>query len=163
MKTISQNCVDLVKHFEGLFLKAYKCPAGVWTIGWGHTGLRHNDGTVRAGRVITKAQAEELLKLDLVEKYAPMVRRLVKAPVNQAQFDALVSFHFNTGKLGASTLLKRLNAEDYAGAAEQFMRWTKARDPKTGQRVELRGLVRRRRAERALFLGGDWRAAAVTW
>jgi lysozyme len=163
MKTISQQCVDIVKHFEGLFLKAYKCPAGVWTIGWGHTGLKHNDGTVRAGRVITKAQAEELLRADLNGKYAPGVARLLKVRVTQAQFDALVSFHFNTGALGKSTLLKRINEGKMEEAAEQFVRWTKARDPKTGQRVELRGLVRRRRAERALFLGGDWRAAAVTW
>lgn len=138
-----------MKHFEGLFLTAYLCPAKVWTIGYGHTGIKHNDGTVKRGQKITKTEAEKLLAFDLQTKYAPDVRRMVKVPVNQSQFDALVSFHFNTGALGRSTLLRMLNAGDVKGAAAQFARWTRG-----GGRV-LPGLVRRRKAERHLFETGE--------
>lgn len=145
---ISQKGVDLVKHFEGLFLNAYLCPANVWTIGYGHTGIKHNDGTVRAGRKVTKQQAEQLLADDLNAKYAPDVRRFIAVPLTQDQFDALVSFHFNTGALGKSTLRRKLNAGDYSGAATEFAKWTRG-----GGKV-LPGLVRRRRAERKLFESG---------
>lgn len=145
---VSALGVQLVKHFEGLYLKAYLCPAKVWTIGYGHTGLKHNDGTVKKGRVITEEQAEALLMQDLNTKYAPDVRRLVKVPLEQHQFDALVSFHFNTGALGRSTLLKKLNQMDKGGAALEFLKWTKG-----GGKV-LPGLVRRRKAEQYLFNTG---------
>jgi lysozyme len=144
----SAQCVTLVKHFEGLFLKAYLCPAKVWTIGYGHTGLKHNDGTVKRGRKITSEQADVLLAADLTEKYAPDVRKLVKVPLKQHEFDALVSFHFNTGALGKSTLLKKLNQMDKGGAALEFMKWTRG-----GGKV-LPGLVRRRKAEQYLFNTG---------
>lgn len=144
---ISAQGVQLVKHFEGLFLKAYLCPAGVWTIGYGHTGLTHNDGTVKAGRKITEAEAEALLFHDL-NHFAPSVEKLVKVPLAQHEFDALVSFHFNTGGLGKSTLLKKLNAGDRSGAALEFLKWTKG-----GGKV-LPGLVRRRKAEQYLFQTG---------
>jgi lysozyme len=146
---LSQKGIDLVKHFEGLYLTAYLCPAKVWTIGYGHTGIKHNDGTVKRGQKITKGEAEKLLAFDLQTKYAPDVRRMVKVPVNQSQFDALVSFHFNTGALGRSTLLRLLNAGDVKGAGAQFARWTRG-----GGRV-LPGLVRRRKAERHLFETGE--------
>lgn len=145
---ISALGVQLVKHFEGLYLKAYLCPAKVWTIGYGHTGLKHNDGTVKKGRVITEQEAEALLFQDLNTKYAPDVSRLVKVPLDQHQFDALVSFHFNTGALGRSTLLKKLNQNDKGGAALEFEKWTKG-----GGKV-LPGLVRRRKAEQYLFNTG---------
>lgn len=149
---ISPAGIELVKHFEGLFLKAYKCPGNVWTIGYGHTGLKHNDGTVRPGRVITEKEAEELLAHDLNEKYAPTVRRVVKRRLKQHEFDALVSFHFNTGALSRSTLLRLLNARaDGEAVGAQFLRWVRG-----GGRV-LAGLVRRRHAERAMFLCEDWR------
>jgi len=141
--------IELVKHFEGLFLRAYLCPAKVWTIGYGHTGKTHNDGTVKRGLTISEREAESLLEFDLNTKYAPDVLRLVKVPLTQDQFNALVSFHFNTGALGKSTLLKKLNAGDYEGAAAEFRRWTRG-----GGRV-LPGLVRRRRAERRLFETGQ--------
>lgn len=147
--TISQRGIDLVKHFEGLYLKAYVCPAGVWTIGYGYTGKKHDDGTVRGGQEISEATAERLLAEDLNTKYGPAVERLVKVPLEQHQFDALVSFHFNTGALGRSTLLKKLNMGDYEGAAAEFDRWTRG-----GGRV-LPGLVRRRRSERRLFESGQ--------
>jgi lysozyme len=146
---ISQKGIDLIKHFEGLYLMAYLCPAKVWTIGYGHTGIKHNDGTVKPGQRITRARAEELLAMDLNTKYAPDVRRMAKVPLTQTQFDALVSFHFNTGALGRSTLLRKLNAGDYKGAAAEFARWTRG-----GGKV-LSGLVRRRKAERHLFETGE--------
>jgi lysozyme len=144
---ISPLGIELIKHFEGLYLKAYKCPAGVWTIGYGHTGLTHQDGTVKAGRKITNAEAKELLIHD-INKFAPSVEKLVKVPLKQQEFDALVSFHFNTGSLGRSTLLKKLNQMDKGGAALEFLRWTRG-----GGKV-LPGLVRRRKAEQYLFNTG---------
>jgi lysozyme len=148
---ISKEGIELIKHFEGLFLKAYRCPANVLTIGYGHTGITHNDGTVKRGGMITEVEAEQLLKLDL-GKVGLDVKRLVKLPLEQHQFDALVSFQFNLGKLGQSSLLRRLNAGDDVGAAGEFPRWVYA----AGNRLS--GLVRRRAAERAMFEGGNWRA-----
>lgn len=146
---ISPLGIQLVKHFEGLYLTAYQCPAGIWTIGYGHTGLKHNDGTVMKGRKITAEQAEMLLGFDLNTKYGPAVQKMLTVPVQQHELDALVSFHFNTGSLAKSTLLKKLNAGDRAGAAEEFLRWTRA----AGK--VLPGLLRRRRAERHMFLTGQ--------
>lgn len=138
----SQKGLDLIKSFEGLRLSAYKCPAGVWTIGYGTTA------GVKPGQSITKERAEELLRDD-VKRFEDQVLRLVKVPLTQGQFDALVSFTYNLGaaNLGNSTLLRLLNAGDYKGAAAQFDRWTKAGGK------ELPGLVKRRAAERALFEG----------
>lgn len=148
--TPSQLCLDLVKHFEGLYLKTYLCPARIFTIGYGHTGLMHNDGTVFPGRKITESEAEALLRYDL-EKFSGKVARLVKVPLEQHQFDALVSFAFNVGEgaLSRSSLLKKLNAHNYAGAAEEFAKWNKG-----GGKV-LSGLTRRRKAERHLFATGE--------
>jgi lysozyme len=151
---ISNKGVGLVKHFEGLFLMSYLCPAQVWTIGYGHTGIKHNDGTVKRGMKITQEKAEGLLAMDLNTKYAPDVLKAVKVKLEQHQFDALVAFHFNTGALNRSTLLRKLNAGDFSGAAEEFGKWTKARD-KSGKLVVLNGLVRRRKAERHLFETGE--------
>ncbi|MEN6534626.1 MAG: lysozyme [Bryobacteraceae bacterium] len=137
----SNPAVELIKQFEGLKLDAYNCPAGVLTIGYGHTGT-----DVVCGMKITAEEADRLLRNDL-RHFEKRVQQLVTVPLTQGQFDALVSFAFNVG-LGAlerSTLLRKLNAEDYRGAAEEFGRWTKA----AGK--ELPGLVRRRRAERQLF------------
>jgi lysozyme len=145
----SQNGVDLIKHFEGVRLDAYQCSAGVWTIGYGHTR------GVKPGARITEHDAERMLESD-IESFERGVLRHVKVTLTQSQFDALVSFSFNVG-LGAlvhSALLRRLNAGDIIGAADQFLRWNKA----AGK--VLAGLVRRRAAERALFLGQDWRVAA---
>lgn len=140
----SQKGLDLIKSFEGLRLSAYKCPADVWTIGFGTTA------GVKPGQTITKERAEELLRED-VKRFEAQVLRLVKVPLTQGQHDALVSFVYNlgAGNLSNSTLLRLLNAGDYAGAAAQFDRWNKA-----GGKV-LAGLVRRRAAERALFEGAS--------
>jgi len=138
---VSDDGIDLIKQFEGCRLKAYLCPAGVWTIGYGHTG------GVNKGDVITEDDADDLLRADLV-RFERSVLRLVRVPLSQGQFDALVSFAFNLGggALQRSTLRQKLNRGDYEGAAEQFMKWTRA-----GGRV-LAGLVRRRQAEYELFV-----------
>lgn len=142
MKT-SQAGIELVQSFESCELNAYVCPAGVVTIGWGHTGKN-----VAAGQCITQARADELLAEDL-GRFEREVERLVKVPLAQHQFDALVSFSFNVGAaaLAGSTLLKKLNAGDYRGAADEFPKWNRG-----GGKV-LAGLTRRRAAERQMFLG----------
>lgn len=145
-REVNARGIELIKHFEGCYLEAYKDSVGVWTIGYGHTGLVHRDGTVKAGRTITRAEAEELLRHDL-RVFARRVEEGATVPLGDDQFAALVSFDFNTGGFLKSTLRKKLNAGDYAGAAEQFLPWDKA----GGKR--LRGLTRRRRSERRLFLG----------
>lgn len=143
MCNISQKGIDLIKGFEGIRLEAYK-PVKTeefWTIGYGHYGK-----DVSQGQKITRSEAENLLKDD-VKKFVIGVNKLVDVPVNQNQFDALVSFAYNVG-LGAfskSTLLKKLNEKDYAGASKEFARWNKA-DGKV-----LTGLTRRREKERDLF------------
>jgi lysozyme len=148
----SQKGVDLIKEFEGLRLKAYLCPARVWTIGYGHTTAA-GPPIVQPGMTITKAQAEEILRSDL-GKYEAGVLNLVKVSLTQSQFDALVSFAYNcgVGALARSTLLKRVNAGRFDAVPAELMKWTKA-----GGR-ELAGLVRRRRAEAALWRAVDERA-----
>ena len=139
MKT-SLEGINLIKHFEGCELEAYKCPAGVWTIGYGHIK------GVEEGDVITEQQADDMLVEEL-EEYENYIHNLVNCPLNQNQFDALVSWVYNLGSsnLQASTLLKVLNAGDYAGVPAQMLRWNKA-----GGKV-LEGLTRRRQAEADLF------------
>ena len=139
---ISNKGKDLIKKYEGCKLEAYKCPAGIWTIGYGHT-----DANVTSGTKITQEQANKLFNQD-IKKFEKGVEQMVKVLINQNQFDALVSFSFNLG-LGAlqnSTLLKKLNAKDYQGAANEFDRWVYAGNKK------LEGLIRRRREEKELFL-----------
>lgn len=139
---INQEGLDLIKEFEGCRLEAYLCPAGIPTIGYGHTR------TAKIGQVITEAKAESLLREDLKDA-EEAVDRLVTATINDNQFSALVSFVFNVGA-GAfkeSTLLSLLNTNaDTAIVANQLRRWNKAGDR------ELPGLTRRRQAERALFV-----------
>jgi len=138
----SQKGIALIKSFEGLRLKSYQDSVGVWTIGYGTTR------GIGPGMTISNEQAERMLQNDIA-RFEPEIERLVKVLLNQGQWDALMSFTYNLGatNLGSSTLLRLLNAKDYAGAAEQFPRWNKA-----GGQV-LNGLVKRRAAERALFLG----------
>lgn len=145
----SDKGIALIKQFEGCKLTAYPDPGSggaPWTIGYGWT--QPVDGKpVRPGMTIDQATADRLLKTGLVS-YENDVSRLVKVKLSQGQFDALVSFTYNLGSrsLSTSTLLSKLNAGDYAGAADEFPRWNKA-----GGKV-LNGLTRRREAERALFL-----------
>ncbi|MFH4945096.1 lysozyme [Enterobacter hormaechei] len=142
----SEKGIALIKQFEGCELTAYQDSVGIWTIGYGWT--QPVDGKpIRAGMTIKQETAERLLKTGLVS-YESDVSRLVKVGLTQGQFDALVSFTYNLGarSLSTSTLLRKINAGDYAGAADEFLRWNKA-----GGKV-LNGLTRRREAERALFL-----------
>ena len=140
MKT-SQKGIDIIKQFEGCRLSAYKCPANVWTIGYGHTY------GVKAGQKISQKQAEEFLKKDL-KSFEAAVNNYVKVSLSQSQFDALVSFSFNVGSeaLRTSTLLKLLNQGKYEEAAGQLDRWVFA----SGKKLD--GLVRRRKAEKELFM-----------
>lgn len=152
---ISQNCIDMIRHFEGCKLVAYKCPADVWTIGYGHTQGVHE------GMTITQAQADDMLRQEIA-RFEREVESLIKIPSPlQCQFDALVSFAYNVGSdidsdnlaegLGDSTLLKKFNAGDIAGAAAEFPKWNRA-----GGKVS-NGLINRRNAERRMFLGLKWR------
>ena len=137
---IGTKGLEMIKHFEGLELNAYQCAAGVWTIGYGHTK------GVQKGMVISEDTANEMLVEELNE-YENYINTLVTVELNQNQFDAMVSWVYNIGggNLKASTLLKVLNAGDYAGVPAQMMRWNKA-----GGKV-LEGLTRRRQAEADLF------------
>lgn len=137
---ISNTGIDLIKHFEGCETVAYKCPAGVWTIGYGHIK------GVQEGQVITETEAHEMLVEELTE-YENYINNAVTVSLNQNQFDAMVSWVYNlgSGNLNSSTLLKVLNSGDYAGVPEQIMRWNKA-----GGKV-LAGLTKRRQAEANLF------------
>lgn len=139
----STACLDLITRYEGFSPTPYRCPAGVWTIGYGHTA-----GVSSSSPAITQQDAAQLLSADL-EPLGRAVAAVLHIETTQQEFDALVSFAYNVGisALRGSTLLRELNAGDRIGAAEQFMAWTKA-----GGR-ELPGLVRRRAAERALFQG----------
>lgn len=147
--TYSQNGLNLTEQFEGLRLDAYQDQVGVWTIGYGHTGP-----DVHPGLTITEDQANSLLAQD-TSSAAAAVNRLVTVALNQDEFDALVDFVFNLGEgaLGGSTLLKLLNAGNFAGAAAEFPKWCHA----GGQVVP--GLVRRRQAEQQLFEQGMQQAS----
>ena len=138
--------IELIKQFEGCKLTSYICPAGKPTIGWGHTN------NVRMGDTINQLLADKILEEDYSE-CENAVKSLVKVPLNDNQLGALCSFVFNLGKgaLLGSTLLRKLNTGDYRGAAFEFEKWVYARDPKTGIRIVLPGLERRRKAERQLF------------
>jgi len=131
----------LTKSFEGLELTAYQDQVGVWTIGYGHTG-----SGVHGGLVITQEQADQLLESDVAGSVA-CVNRAVTSDISQNQFDALVDFTFNLGcsTLLSSTLLRFVNAGDFAEAAPQFLRWDHAGG------VVVPGLLRRRQQEMTLF------------
>lgn len=132
---------DIIKKWEGLRLKAYLCPAGVPTIGYGHT---YN---VKMGQTISVAQAEMFLDHDY-QNAEEQVLSLVKVPLTENQLGALTSFVFNlgSGNLRISTLLRKLNQGDYTSAAEEFNKWVFAGGKK------LNGLVKRRAEERELFI-----------
>lgn len=142
---VSQEGRELIKRWEGLRLEAYRCPSGVWTVGYGHTR------TAREGMRITQQEAELLLDRDLSD-VASRVRRLVRVPLTQHQFDALCSFVFNVGPaaFGRSTLLRKLNEGDYESVPNELMRWVYS----GGRR--LAGLVNRRAAEAGLWSRGSF-------
>jgi lysozyme len=143
---ISQNGINLIKKYEGCKLKAYKCPAGIWTIGYGNT-YYENKTKVKEGDTITQEQANELLELILIE-FVNGVTNMVKTNINQNQFDSLCSFAYNLGlnALKKSTLLLKINTNpsDPTIPAE-FAKWNKA-----GGKV-LAGLTKRRKEEADLY------------
>ena len=144
---ISEKGLAMIESFEGCLLKASNKLDGVWTIGYGQTG-RYYGKRVCRGMTTTKAEAHAWLRDHSIKTYEDAVTQAVKVPLNQNQFDALVSFTYNVGvgALKQSTALRKLNAGDYAGAADALTMWTKCR------RKVLAGLVRRRKEERTLFL-----------
>ncbi len=154
--TTNKAGIDLIKNFEGTgpvvkgFCHPYICPAGYWTIGYGSRFLA--DGTPVTGSTtpISLDDAEKLLAATL-KQYEDAVNGCVKAYINENQFAALVSFVYNLGpaSLRSSSLLKFLNVNNYAAAADEFPKWNKGRV--NGILVELPGLTKRRAAERALF------------
>ena len=147
--------VSLIKTFEGFRANPYRCPAGIPTIGYGATFYPDGRKVSLNDPAITEARATELLR-NMLDGFERGVLRQVAVPLAQHEFDALVSFAYNVGTeaLAGSTLLKRLNANDKKGAADQFLRWNRA------DGSVMSGLTRRREAERAMFLGASRAAAA---
>ena len=142
---IDPKGIALVKEYEGLRLSAYKCPAGVWTIGWGHTG------SVAPGQRISEAEAEVMLRSDL-DIFEEGVKAAMRLPANRLQLAALTSLAFNIGlaNFKKSTVLKAHNDGHTAAAGRAFALWNKARV--NGVLTELPGLVSRRAREAALYL-----------
>jgi lysozyme len=150
--TLSEGGAKLIQHFEGCLephegkFKAYKCPANVLTIGWGHTN--HHGRKFDAKTLWDKDTCHEVFLEDM-EGFEKAVRRLVTVNLEQHQFDALVSFTYNCGEgnLAKSTLLKYVNQEEWYKASLEFLKWNKA-NGKT-----LKGLTRRRESESLMFQG----------
>lgn len=139
--------VELIKHYEGLRLKPYTCPAGIATIGYGSTQYPDGRKVTLVDRPLTEDEADALLA-DTLRPFEQAVTKMVAVEITQAMFDALVSFAFNLGgnALRGSGLLKKLNAGDKAGAAQEFKKWVYAGG------VVLPGLVKRRESECRMFL-----------
>ncbi|WP_429130685.1 lysozyme [Ensifer sp. 4252] len=150
-RRINAAGLALVKQWEGLKTEAYRDVAGVWTIGYGHTSAA-GAPAVTPGMVISEAQADDILRADLAT-FEERVLRLVKVSLSDNQFAVLVSFDFNTGRLGKSTLLNKLNAGDYDAVPAELMKWVNA----GGKRVK--GLVNRRAAEAGLWAKGEFVAS----
>ncbi len=154
---VSQKCIEQIKKDEGVRNRPYQCPALLWTVGVGHV-IDPNHAKVPMAnrkqlpipanwdRVLTAEEIDEILRKDL-ERFEQGVLRLIKVPLTQGQFDALVSFSFNVGlgNLQNSTLRMKVNRSEFEAAAEQFLVWTKA-----GGKV-LPGLVKRRTHEKEMF------------
>jgi lysozyme len=158
---VSKKALHMIRHHEGVRLKPYQCPAKLWTIGVGHV-IDANHGKLKVeervglpcppgwDRTFTMEEVDAILAKDLERFERGVLKFCPAAGVRQGWLDALVSFSFNVGlgTLQRSTLRQRFNRQDYEGAAEEFLKYTKA-----GGKV-LKGLVNRRNDERALFIGG---------
>jgi len=155
---VSDKVIHMIKHHEGVRTKPYQCPALLWTVGVGHVIDPHHAKVPMADRkqlpipdgwdrVLSMDEVNDILRKDL-DRFEKGVLRLCPGKLTQGQFDALVSFSFNVGlgNLQRSTIRMKVNREDFEGAAESFLDWTKA-----GGKV-LKGLVIRRNDEKALFL-----------
>jgi lysozyme len=165
--TTSAPGIALVKSFESCLKAAgpgkfttYICPAGVLTIGWGHTNASGRQ--IKPGDVWTQGECDAALREDM-RASERAVKKRVKVELTQGQFDALSSFIFNCGEgnFARSTLLRKVNASEFEAAAAHFMDWNKAKDPHTGELRVLAGLTRRRKAEADLFRHGNHEAVLV--
>lgn len=144
---ISNKGLELIKEFEGFSANAYLCPAKIPTIGYGNT-FWEDGRKVRIGEQISKSKALELLEFVANKDFADKIFPFIEVSISQNQFDAMVSLAYNIG-VGAfsnSTLLKRVNAKDFLGAANEFLKWDKSGGK------PLLGLTRRRQREKELFL-----------
>ena len=148
---ISPRGLELIKDFEGFSSTAYLDVVNIPTIGWGNTF--YEDGTkVKLGDQISKTDALKLLEVVANRDFADKIFPSIKVKVSQSQFDAMVSLAYNigTGAFLKSTLLKKVNAGDFAGAGQEFLRWNKAGGK------EVLGLTKRREREKQLFLSLVW-------
>ncbi len=143
----SDKGLKFLTELEGVVLVPYRDSVGVWTIGVGHTKAAGHPDPKGHG-IITYNDALDMLARD-IRKFEADVNKALTTPVKQHEFDALVSFHFNTGAIGRATLTKLLNRGDRAGAAKAFMNWTRA-----GKNQ--RALLYRRTAETELFTSGNY-------
>jgi len=149
---VSEQGLAVIRSFEGLSLKAYRDPVGIWTIGYGQT---NSDATilgfvVKAGVIITQVQAESLLRASLARRYEPSVRKSMGPSANLPQHDAGCSFHYNTGAISSASWVKSFVAKNMGAVRPQIMLWNRA-----GGRV-LAGLTRRRGREADMILKGDY-------
>lgn len=147
MRPVPDTAIELIKRFEGFSRKPYICPAGIPTIGYGSTRYESGKRVTMADQPITQGEAQELLDIE-ASKYGAAVLKMVRVALTDGQYGALVSFTYNlgSGRLKASTLLRKLNKGDYVGAAREFPKWCFAGKKK------LRGLEIRRKAEQQLFM-----------
>ena len=144
---ISNNGINLIKHFEGLSLKPYLDVVNIPTIGWGNTFYEDGTKVTLKDQPVTKERANELLEVIANKDFADKIFPLIKVKVSQNQFDAMVSLAYNigVGNFSKSTLLKKVNSGDFIGASEEFLKWNKSGGK------ELLGLTRRRKREQNLF------------
>lgn len=145
---ISNNGLNLIKQFEGFSSSPYLCPAKIPTIGYGSTYYEDGTKVTLKDKPITEQRATQLLEFVANKTFSENINKVVKVPLSQNQFDALVSFAYNIGNknFNWSTLLKKLNLSDYEGASLEFGRWNQANGK------ILNGLVSRRQKEKELFL-----------
>lgn len=145
---ISNNGLNLIKQFEGLSLKPYLDAVNIPTIGFGNTYYEDGTKVTLKDKPITEERATQLLEVIANKTFSENINKVVKVPLSQNQFDALVSFAYNVGNknFNWSTLLKKLNLSDYEGASLEFSRWNQANGK------ILNGLVLRRQKEKELFL-----------
>ena len=145
---VSKNGLDIIKEFESFRAKAYLCPSGIPTIGYGSTYYPDGKKVTLQDKEISEQKAFEILEHIANKDFGSNINKVVKVLLNQNQFDALVSFAYNLGNenLQQSTLLKKVNQNDFIGASFEFEKWNKS----SGK--VLNGLVKRRLAEKELFL-----------
>ena len=144
---ISSRGLELIKEFEGFSSVSYLCPAKIPTIGYGNT-FWEDGRKVKMGEQISKEKALELLEYVVNKDFSQKIYPLIKVEISQNQFDSMVSLAYNigVGAFSKSTLLKKVNANDFKGAGDEFLKWNKSGGK------PLLGLTRRRERERELFL-----------